>query len=113
MKTLFTILALCLWVSVASAVTTISFAWSATVGEVVADGYKLCYGTTSGTYTTCVDTNLALTATITSLTDGVTYYFVVRAYNAEGDGLPTPEIVIVATPTVPTRPAMFFSTVTP
>jgi parallel beta-helix repeat protein len=53
-------------------------------------GYKVHYGTASGVYTTIVDVGLTGTPsapqhTVTGLTDGVTYYFAVKAYDLSGN----------------------------
>jgi hypothetical protein len=45
-------------------------------------GYKIHYGTTSGTYTQSVDVGNQTSYTVNNLTDGQTYYFVVTSYNA-------------------------------
>lgn len=47
-------------------------------------GYKLSYGTTSGHYTTSINTGNSTSATVTSLAPGATYYFVVAAYDSIG-----------------------------
>ena len=44
-------------------------------------GYKVHYGTASGSYTTSVDVHNVTTSIVTGLTAGQTYYFVVTAYN--------------------------------
>lgn len=44
-------------------------------------GYKVKYGTTSGSYSTTVDVGNVLTKAITGLTEGQPYYFVVSAYD--------------------------------
>ncbi|HEX5679822.1 MAG TPA: choice-of-anchor U domain-containing protein, partial [Desulfobacterales bacterium] len=48
-------------------------------------GYKVHYGTASGSYTTVVDVHKVTTAVVTGLSAGQTYYFVVTAYNASGN----------------------------
>ncbi len=48
-------------------------------------GYHLHYGLTSGIYTASVDTQTNLAATIDGLMPGLTYYFAVAAYDAEGN----------------------------
>ncbi len=48
-------------------------------------GYKLHYGTVSGTYTNSVDTGVMTSYTVTNLTEGRTYYFAVTAYNTSGN----------------------------
>src|SRR5262245_42225909 len=54
----------------------VSLAWDANPEPNVA-GYRLYYGTSPGNYTSFLDVGTATTATVTNLTDGVTYYFVV------------------------------------
>lgn len=58
-------------------------------------GYAVHYGTNSGAYYTRVDVGNLRTCTITKLTPGVTYYFVVT-YTSEGseslDSLPSTEV---------------------
>jgi hypothetical protein len=44
-------------------------------------GYKVYYGTSTGVYTNTVDVGNVLTYQVPNLTDGVTYYFNVTAYN--------------------------------
>src|SRR4030042_2350369 len=45
-------------------------------------GFKIYYGTASGNYTQNIDVGNVTTYPVTNLTDGLTYYFVVTAYNA-------------------------------
>ena len=45
------------------------------------DGYKLHYGTTSGSYTQTIDVGNVTTYEVTGLTGGTTYYFAITAYN--------------------------------
>ena len=52
-------------------------AWSRVT---VATGYSVKYGTTSGTFTTTIDAGNVTGYTVTGLTQGTTYYFVVVAY---------------------------------
>jgi hypothetical protein len=47
-------------------------------------GYKIHYGTASGSYTVHLDVHNVTTYTVTGLTDGQTYYFAASAYNASG-----------------------------
>jgi hypothetical protein len=47
-----------------------------------ATGYRLHYGTSSGSYSSSVDAQSQTTVTVSGLTDGVRYYFVVTAYNS-------------------------------
>ncbi len=48
-------------------------------------GYKLHYGTSSGTYTTHIDVGNVTTYDVAGLQDGVTYYFAVTARDTEGN----------------------------
>ena len=67
-----------------------SFAGSATLAwdppDVSADvvGYKIYYGTTSSTYSQIIDVGNMTSYTVTGLTDGQSYYFVVTTYNSSG-----------------------------
>ncbi|WNR45238.1 fibronectin type III domain-containing protein [Paenibacillus roseipurpureus] len=56
--------------------------WGSVTG---ATGYKVKYGTSSGTYSTTVDAGNVTSKTITGLTNGTTYYLVVTAYNATAE----------------------------
>lgn len=47
-------------------------------------GYKVHYGTASGSYTNSIDAGNATAYTISNLAEGYTYYFAVTAYNASG-----------------------------
>jgi hypothetical protein len=47
-------------------------------------GYKLYYGTSSGNYSNTISLGLVTTYTVTNLTDGVTYFFALTAFDAEG-----------------------------
>lgn len=59
---------------------TIALGWDAVP---TATSYKLCYGTTPGSYPTC-DTATATTWTFGSMTDCTPYYIAVKACNASG-----------------------------
>ena len=48
-------------------------------------GFKIYYGTTSGTYTSNVDTGNVTGYVINGLTVGLTYYFAVTAYDSAGN----------------------------
>jgi hypothetical protein len=59
----------------------VTLAWDANTEPDLA-GYRVHYGTASGSYTTVVDVHKVTTAIVTGLTAGQTYYFAVTAYNA-------------------------------
>ncbi len=48
-------------------------------------GYKVYYGTTSGSYTQTTDVGNVTTYEVTGLTEGSTYYFVTTAYDTSGN----------------------------
>ncbi|MFO1305263.1 MAG: PKD domain-containing protein [Burkholderiales bacterium] len=58
-----------------------TLAWDPSSG---ASGYRLYYGTVSGTYPNSVNAGASTTATVTGLTSAQRYYFVVTAYNGSG-----------------------------
>lgn len=63
----------------------IELAWSHSEG---AAGYRVSYGTASGTYSETIDTGMLAQQnklSVSGLTPGQTYYFVVKAYNASGE----------------------------
>jgi len=62
----------------------VSLAWDPSPDARTA-GYHLHYGLESGNYIASVDAQTNLTATIDGLAPGQTYYFVVAAYDANGD----------------------------
>ncbi len=47
-------------------------------------GYKIYYGTTSGSYTNNIDVGNVTTSVVNNLTDGRTYYFTATAYDSSG-----------------------------
>ena len=66
-------------------------------------GYKLYYGTASGTYTETVDVGNTTTATAANLIPGTTYFFAVTAYNLEGlESLTSNEILVSPLGNAPT-----------
>lgn len=60
-----------------------TLAWDANTETDLA-GYRLSYGTAPGSYSTTVDVGKVTQWTVSGLSAGVTYYFVVRAYNTAG-----------------------------
>ena len=61
----------------------VRLAWDASSDATVI-GYRVYYGTTSGVYGSSVDAGNQTGVAVNGLTNGVTYFFVVRAYNALG-----------------------------
>ncbi len=49
------------------------------------DGYKVYYGTLSGTYAQVLDVGAVTSADVSSLGEGRTYYFAVTAYDIDGN----------------------------
>ena len=82
----------------------VTLVWDANTNEVA--GYRLHYGTRSGSYSRQLDVGLVTTATATGLADGTTYFFVINAYNAYGESPPSNEVSDDpnATPTPPATP---------
>ncbi|WP_168121802.1 fibronectin type III domain-containing protein [Paenibacillus sp. HB172176] len=60
----------------------VTLKWQASLN---ATGYKVKYGTSSGSYSTTIDAGNTLSRTLTGLVNGGTYYFAVTAYNATGE----------------------------
>ena len=61
----------------------VTLAWDAN-SEPDLSGYKLYYGTSPGNYATPITLGIVTTYTVTNLTDGVTYYFALTAFDTEG-----------------------------
>jgi hypothetical protein len=61
---------------------TVELAWTAVPG---ATGYRVYYGTASGRYTASKDVGSATGTALTNLTDCISYYAAVKAYNAAGE----------------------------
>jgi len=62
----------------------VSLAWNASTSSGIA-GYKVHYGTSSGSYSTVIDVGNNTTYTISSLQSGLTYYFAVTVYDSSGN----------------------------
>jgi hypothetical protein len=59
-------------------------------------GYRIYYGVESGIYTNSISAGNATTSAVTGLASGVTYFFVVTAYNSIGlESLPSNEVSYV------------------
>jgi Fibronectin type III domain len=85
----------------------VTLAWNPSSGPNLA-GYRVREGTVSGTYNKTIDVGNVTTATISSLTAGVTYYFVVSAYNTAGvESVHSNEVAFTATG-VPSVPSLSF-----
>ncbi len=74
----------------------VKLTWNAN-GESGITGYKVKYGTTSGSYTNTVSVGNVLTYTLSSATVGQTYYFVVVATNTTGDSDPSSQVQVTVT----------------
>jgi fibronectin type III domain protein len=75
----------------------VTLAWNPSSGPNLA-GYRVHEGTFSGVYIRTIDVGNRTTATISNLTAGFTYYFVVSAYNTAGvESAPSNEVAFRAT----------------
>jgi hypothetical protein len=61
----------------------VTLAWDASTDPSIS-GYKVYYGTSSGSYQTIIDVGNITTCTISNLPDGTTYYFAATDYNTSG-----------------------------
>jgi large repetitive protein len=78
-----------------------------TPGATPVSAYLVCYGTTSGALTGCTTSTTVGTtrsATVTGLKNGTKYYFLVKAKNGKGYGLPSNTLSV--TPLPPPAPAV-------
>ncbi len=90
-------------ISLASAVESVTLAWDANVEPDIA-GYRLYYGQTSGANTEMMDVGNVTEATVQNLTVGLTYFFVVTAYDSSGvESLPSNEASITVEPATPKK----------
>ncbi len=64
--------------------------WNAVAGTI--SGYKVYVGESSGTYTRTITLGAVTSTTVSNLTVGRTYYFVVRAYNSAGTSSPSNQV---------------------
>jgi hypothetical protein len=84
----------------ASGVSSLSLAWNPSPDPRVV-GYELRYGTTSGIYPSRTDVGTNTTGTVPGLTQGLTYYLVVVAYDGHGGESPPSNEVSALIPTNP------------
>jgi fibronectin type 3 domain-containing protein len=90
--------------------TIVNLTWTAPAGG--AASYKVFQATTSGGYgPTPIVTTTSTTFTATGLVNGQTYYYVVRASNASGDGAASNEAWAVPLPPPPPAPTGLTGTV--
>lgn len=61
----------------------VKLAWNASISKDVT-GYRIHYGTTSGTYTTSIVLGNVTSTAVSGLAEGATYHFAVSAFNAAG-----------------------------
>ncbi len=83
--------------------TQVSLTWPAVS---TATGYKVYYGTSSGSYGTTFVVGAATSFTVTNLTAGIPYYFAVSAYNYAGDGAKSAQVTSTPLINVPTAPTL-------
>src|SRR3989338_2316522 len=83
----------------------VSLSWSAVSG---ASGYKVYRRVVSTAYATATDVGSVTSRTVTGLTNGTLYYFVVAAYNAAGQSVYSNELSAapVASTSVPAAPVL-------
>jgi len=83
-----------IWVSVICALPALAaqvhLAWGPSSGEVT--GYRIYYGTSQGNHPNKIEVGNVTDYVVTGLEDGVTYYFVTRAYNAYGESADSNEV---------------------
>jgi hypothetical protein len=77
---------------------TVTLTWDGERGII---GYNLHYGTASRNYTRIQDVGNTTLANVSNLTAGQSYFFVVTAYNAVGESLPSNEVSFRATMDAP------------
>jgi len=82
-----------------------TLAWNANTESNIA-GYRIQYGTVSGSPSTTIDAGNVTSRAITGLTAGTTYYFRVVAYNSTGQQSAPSSQVSFTVPAVPTNPTV-------
>ena len=73
-----------------------------------ATGYRVHYGTSSGSYASSVDAQNQTNVTVPGLTDGVRYYFAVKAYNGTTTSNFSTQVSAIVQPQ-PSAPVASFS----
>jgi hypothetical protein len=82
----------CLWQIQAGAQNDVTLAWDPSGGPALA-GYRIHSGTTNGVYTQTIEVGNVTSASVSNLTAGTTYYFVVTAYDTSNrESSPSNEI---------------------
>lgn len=69
--------------AVASSLNSVTLNWDASPSSVI--GYRIYFGTANSSFSGVVDVGNSTTGTVSGLEGGVTYYFVVSAYDADGE----------------------------
>lgn len=77
----------------------VGLAWNANP-ETNISGYRVSYGTTLGTYPSSVNVGTTPSATVSGLSEGTTYYFVVAATNTAGQQSASSAVVSYFVPVV-------------
>ncbi len=95
---------LSLWIGSLSSVAVaggVSLAWDANAEPDIA-GYRVHYGTTSGVYTETIDVGNHIEAEVLNLSENITYFFAVTAYNpAALESAPSSEVTVTMAPPLP------------
>jgi len=76
--------------------------WDPSPGDVT--GYRIYYGTSQGNYPNKIDVGNVTDYVVTGLEEGVTYYFVARAYNQYGESENSNEVTWASSSTDTTPP---------
>jgi hypothetical protein len=83
-----------------------TIAWNPSLTDIngqtlaVAPGYKLYIGNSSGAYSQCLEAGSSTTANVTGMEYNKTYFFMAKAYTANGESVNSTEL-IWATPAMP------------
>ena len=81
------------------AATTVTLAWNPSGSSGIA-GYRLYYGTSSGSYSNSRNIVGGTTTTVAGLAPGQTYYFVITSFNSAGlESLPSNQVSFTASST--------------